>query len=145
MTKRTEPDLIRRQRATQETLDRFRGVAWSWDSGITCAHLARFHLRAMGHKPAALPRLRSAIAARRALTQRGWANVTAMLDAQPGLIRIPPAAMKMGDLAALDSGDGLGGVMVCLGPHKLMGWREDVPEMVVLDIVFGEIAAAWRC
>lgn len=139
------PDLLRRQQATSATLAKFRAKAWSWADGITCAHLARFHLRQMGHKPESLPRLRSLIAARRALDLRGWADVIAMLDAQPGLLRIAPAEMAMGDLAALPSDNGnIGAVMVCAGPHKLLGWREDVPELVVLDVEFGELAAAWR-
>lgn len=139
-----KPELIRRQEATAATLAKFRSKAWSWQSGITCAHLARYHLRKMGHRPEPLPRLRSLIAARRALDARGWADVAAMLDAQPGLARIAPAQMALGDLAVLASGDDLGAIMVCTGPHKLIGWRDDVPEMVVLDIELGELTAAWR-
>ena len=139
-----KPDLIRRQEATAATMAKFRGKARSWESGITCAHLARFHLRKMGHRVEPLPRLRSLIAARRALDARGWADVTAMLDAQPGLLRIAPAQMALGDLATLESGDGLGAIMVCAGPHKLIGWRDDAPEMVVLDVELGELSAVWR-
>lgn len=140
-----QPDLIRRQQATSATLAKFRGKAWSWESGITCAHLARFHLRKMGHRPESLPRIRSLVAARRALAARGWADVTAMLDGQPGLLRIAPAEMAMGDLASLESDNGnIGAIMVCAGPHKLLGWREDVPELVVLDVEFSELTAAWR-
>lgn len=139
------PELVRRQAATQATYDRFRGKGWSWASGLTCAHLARFHLRQMGHRPPSLPRLRSLIAARRALDANGWATVADMLDAQPGLMRIAPAEMLLGDLAVIDgTGDGLGAILVCIAPHKLIGWREDAPALVVLDVELTDISAAWR-
>lgn len=138
------PEQLRRHDATQATLDRFRGKEFSWSAGITCVHLARFHLRRMGHKVEPLPRFYSAIGASRALKERGWAGCADMLDAQPGLVRIPPMAMRMGDLAVLDSEDGVGGVMICAGPHKLFGWREDVPDLIVLDVDFSDLSGAWR-
>lgn len=139
------PELVRRADAAKATYARFRGKAWSWKSGITCVHLARFHLRQMGHRPERLPRLRSRIAAVRALRERGWETVSDMLDAQPGLLRITPAEMVIGDLAVVEgSQDGLAAVLVCAGPHKLLGWREDAPALVVLDIELAEISAAWR-
>lgn len=137
-------DLLRRHAATEATLARFRGKDFSWREGITCVHLARFHLRRMGHRPEPLPRIRSAAAARRALAVRGWANCADMLDAQPGLARIPAATMLMGDLAVLASGEGIGAIFVCAGPHKLLGWREDAPALVVLDVDFSELEASWR-
>lgn len=137
-------DLIRRQRALAATQAKVRGRALDWKAGMTCVHMARFHLRAMGHRPEPLPRIRSIIGARRALKERGWADVAAMLDAQPGLCRIAPAAMLPGDLAALESADGMGSICVCAGPHKIIGWREDAAEAVVIDLAFDQIAGAWR-
>ena len=139
-----QPDLIRRQAATQATLARFRGAAFSWKAGVTCVHLAHFHLQQLGHAPKALPGIRSVRAAVRALQERGWADCRAMLAAQPGLTDIAPAAMLMGDLAVTGSEDGLGAIMVCAGPHKVFGWREDAPGLVVLDVSFGEFAGAFR-
>jgi hypothetical protein len=91
-----------------------------------------------------LPRIRSLAGARRALAERGWANVAEMLDAQPGLMRIAAAEMLPGDLAVLNSGDDIGAIFVCAGAHKAIGWREDAPGMVVLDLSFGDIGGAWR-
>lgn len=138
----TMPDLIRRQQATEKTLARYRGKAFDWRSGVTCVHLARFHLRAMGHRPPTVPRVRSLLAARRALESRGWADCAAMLDAM--LPRIAPAEMLMGDLAVLSDPDGVGAIFICAGPHKLLGWREDAPALVVLDVNLDELDGAWR-
>jgi hypothetical protein len=98
----------------------------------------------MGHRPPPLPRIRSLAGARRALAERGWTDVTDMLDAQPGLLRIAPAEMLPGDIAALASEDGIGAIFLCAGPHKLIGWREDAPAMVVLDVSFDQVSGAWR-
>lgn len=140
----TAPPLVQRQAALQATLDKFRTREWSWAAGHTCVHLARFHLRQMGHKPEAVPAIRSEISARRALATRGWQSVADMLDAQPGLMRIAPAMMLPGDLAVAGSADGVGAVFICLGGRKLMGWREDADGMVILDVLFDDLDAAWR-
>ena len=144
MAHKEVPDLIRRQLATQATLDKFKGKGWSWESGITCVHLMRFQMLKMGHAMPPMPRLRSLLSAKRELAARGAANVIELMDGL-GCPQIPPAAMLMGDLAALPGGeDGIGALLVCLGPHKLMGWREDHAELIVLDVEFGDISAAWR-
>lgn len=137
-------DLLRRQKALDATLKKVRGKPLDWAKGMTCVHMARFHLRQMGHKPEPLPRIRSLIGARRALKERGCANVIELLDAQPGLMRIAAASMLPGDLAALASEDGIGSIFVCAGPHKLIGWREDEEGAVVLDMTFDQIEGAWR-
>lgn len=144
MTKRPVPDLERRRRATQATLDKFRGRVFDWSSGVTCVHLARFHLRAMGHKVERLPSLRSAISARRELKKHGWHDCHDMLAGQPGLIQIAPAAMLMGDLAVLRDQDGLGAIFICAGPHMVFGWREDAPELVCLRVDLAELSGAFR-
>lgn len=142
---RSEPDLLRRQRATAATMAKYRKRAWSWADGVTCVHMARFHLRRAGHKVEPMPRVRSLVAARRALDERGCADVADLLDRQPGLARIAPAAMLLGDLATVPGDEGgIGTIMVCAGPHKLIGWREDAVGMVVLDVGLHEISGAWR-
>lgn len=137
-------DLLRRAKALAATQKKVRGKPLDWRAGMTCVHMARFHLRQMGHRPEPLPRIRSLIGAMRALKQRNCTNVVDLLDAQPGLSRIAPAMMLPGDLAVLASEDGIGSIFVCAGPHKMIGWREDVPEAVVLDLSFDNITAAWR-
>lgn len=137
-------DLLRRSRALEAAQRKFGRRAFSWRNAVSCVHLARSHLVKMGHRPPPLPRIRSLVGARRALVERGWSDVIEMLDAQPGLMRIAPAEMLPGDLAVLASEDAIGAIFLCAGPHKLMGWREDAPAMVVLDLSFDQITAAWR-
>lgn len=132
-------DLLRRKAATENTLAKYRDKPFSWKDGHTCLHMLRFHLRQMGHKPETLPRIRSAIGARRALGQRGWKDVGDMLDTL--LPRITPAAMWLGDVALFQSGDGFGSIMISVG-EKVLGWSDGYVGMtphVPLDI-----AGAWR-
>lgn len=138
------PDLIRRQRATAATMAKFRAKAWSWQDGVTCVHLARFHLRQMGHRPEPMPRVRSLVAAKRALAERGCKTVSDLLDQQPGLMRIAPAQMLLGDLGMLPGLEGLGGIVVCAGPLKLLGWHEEAPGMEVLSAPLQNLIGAWR-
>jgi hypothetical protein len=135
-------DLLRRKEATEATLARYRGKVFDWSKGITCVHLARCQMRKMGHKPPTLPRFRSMLGAKQALQERGWNTVEDMLDSM--LPRIAPSRMLLGDLAVAPSGEGLGSIMVCAGPHKLLGWREDAPELIILDVKLNELSGAWR-
>lgn len=138
------PELVRRAAAINAAMQKYGKRKFSWRDAVTCVHLVRSHLVKMGHRPPPLPRLRSLIAARRALKERGWANVSDMLDAQPGLLRIAPAEMLPGDIAVLESEDGIGAIFLCAGAHKLIGWRDDAPAMIVLDLSFDKISGAWR-
>ncbi|QQN73959.1 hypothetical protein [Croceicoccus sp. YJ47] len=132
-------ELLRRKEAVEKTLAKYRDKPFDWRRGQTCLHMLRFHLRLMGHAPEPLPRVRSAIGARRALNLRGWQDVGDMLDAM--LPRIAPAAMLLGDVASFRSDDGFGAITINLG-GKVMGWHEDAPGMTALEPV--EIAGAWR-
>lgn len=138
------PDLLRRQNGVAATLGKFRNKAFDWKAGFTCVHLARFHLRAMGHKPPKLPPIRSALAARRALDERGWPTVSAMLAAfvEP----VQAAAMLPGDLAVIEQDEehGLGAILVAVAPHKLAGWDARAERLCVLDVDWSEISGAFR-
>lgn len=139
-----KPDLIRRHDATSATLAKYRGKPFDWKQGYTCAHLMRFHLKKMGHRVPTMPPMRSAIGARRALNERGCADMGDILGLHLQLPEIAPAAMLMGDLAAMAGEDGLGGVMVCAGPHKLFGWYEGEDRLVMLDLDFDQVGRAFR-
>lgn len=138
-------EMLRRQKATQATLDKYRDKPFSWEKGYTCLHMLRFHLRQMGHKPEPLPRIRSAVGARRALDARGWKDVGEMLDSM--LPRIPYASMLLGDVALFQSGDGFGAITIgvsetsMIGP-KVMGWHDSAPGLTQLEPL--EISGAWR-
>lgn len=137
-------DVIRRQEATQATYDKFKGKPFDWKEAVTCVHMLRFHLVKMGHKPEPMPRIRSLIAAKRALAERGCENVADLLDKQPGLMRIAPVQMRIGDLAFRGGPDGIGGILICAGPGRMMGWFEDQECMVAMRATFDNAEAAWR-
>ena len=137
-----KPDLIRRQEATARTMARYRRKAFDWRTGVTCVHLVRFHLRAMGHSVPGIPRIRSALSARRALKERGWDSVEAMLDSL--LPRIAPAQMLLGDIASVAGEGGMASLLICAGPQKVMGWHPETGAFVVYDGGVEQIEAAWR-
>lgn len=132
-------DLLRRKQAVELTLEKYRDKPFSWKDGVTCIHMLRFHLRQMGYKPPPLPRMKSALAAKRALDARQWADVGDMLDTL--LPRITPAQMLMGDIAMFRSEDGFGAITISLG-GKVMGWHPDYEGMTALEPI--EIEGAWR-
>lgn len=136
------PELERRRIATQKTLDRYRPKVFDWSKGITCIHLAWCQLRQMGHRPPTLPRFRSALAAKRALKERGFDTVEAALDSL--LPRIAPAQMLLGDLASVPGTEGLDSILVCAGPQKLMGWHPVDGSFVLYDGGMEQITGAWR-
>lgn len=136
-------EMDRRRVATQKTLERYRGKTFDWSRGVTCVHLARFHLKNMGHKPPTLPRFRSALGAKKALKERGWTSVENMLDSL--LPRLPaPAFMRLGDLAIVEGQDGLDCILVSAGPLKLMGWHPETGAFVVYDGGIDQVTGAWR-
>ena len=141
----SEPDLIRRKRATAATLAKYRPQTFDWKKGVTCVHMARFHLAKMGHPVPVLPRMRGPIGAARALKERGWDDVAAMLDAQEGLTRIAPAMMLVGDLAVLPADEGFDGIVICAGRHKLLGWHQDWPNgMTEMEASLDAVLGSWR-
>jgi hypothetical protein len=140
--RRMLPEGERRRAATAATLAKFKGTAFDWAEGRHCMKLAHFHMRQMGKRPPALPRIRSLLAAKKELKARGVGSVIELLDGM--LERITPAQMQLGDLAALPGDDGLDAVFVCAGPRRLFGWREDQPVAVMLAIDLRDVKAAWR-
>lgn len=141
----TQPDLIRRRLATEKTMAKFRSRAFDWKAGATCVHLARFHLRAMGHRVETLPTIRGPIGAARALKERGWDDVAAMLDGQASLMRIAPLQMLVGDLAVLPADEGFDAVVICVGRHKLLGWHQDYPQgLTEMEAPLDALIGAWK-
>lgn len=135
-------ELLRRKRATEATRDRYLGRPFAWKAGHTCVHLARYHLRQMGHKPPKLPQLRSALSARRALDAGGWDDVEAMLDSI--LPRIAPLEMRLGDLCTGPGEGGIAAIYVCIPPFKLLGWHEEAEGAVIIDFDRSVLTGAWR-
>lgn len=138
------PDLLRRQQALAKTLRKYRGKPMVLGKA-DCVLMARSHLVAMGHRglPPA-PKYSSATGALRALKAMADGTVAGLLDAH--LPRIAPAAMLPGDLALVESEDGLGGgtVVIAVG-GKMLGWHPDATGMVVIEPTQAHpFVAAWR-
>ncbi|WP_375290414.1 hypothetical protein [Qipengyuania sp.] len=135
------PELLRRQMATEATLAKYRERKLDWKARTSCVHMARYHLRQMGHRPPPMPDIRSGLGARRALKKHGWADVAAMLDAVLPMARIAPAAMLLGDLAVVRGTEGFDAVLLHVGPES-MGWPEDGSRM--MPLIVHEFVGAWR-
>ena len=133
--------IVRRQQATQKTLDRYRNKTLDFSRGITCVHMARYHLRALGHRPRTMPRIRSVMGAKRALASNGWDSVKDMFDSM--LPRIAPARMMVGDLGTIPGEHGLDSVLVCAGPFKMLGWHPETGEFVQYDGGNAEVEGVW--
>lgn len=143
--RRKLPELDRRREATQATVDKFKGLPFDWSQGRHCVRMAQYHLRQMGWRSPKLPtipRVRSAMAAKKELKAHGFESVSEWLD---GLLeRIPPAMMLVGDVATVEGDAGLDAVFICAGPRRLFGWREDQPGAVMLEVSLDEVQGAWR-
>ncbi len=153
------PDLVRRQAATDGTLRKYRRRDFDWKTMTTCVAMAWFHLKKMGRTPPKIPPYRSPLGALRVLKQLGCATCADLVDQVPGLERIPPAMMRVGDLVLVpgvlgpDEEDtpaaramaAIGTVAICAGPQRIFGWRADQgPRIVVLAVDYSQIEAAWR-
>jgi hypothetical protein len=139
-------NLAERQRATERTLARFDGRAFSW-AGANCIRLARWQAVNMGHKLPPIPRFRSALGAKRALTARGAESVTALLDQH--FTRLPgPAFAWLGDLVVgpADPAHGLEAVGIADGQGNVWGWSEQNGHAhpVAILMANAQLTAAWR-
>lgn len=136
-------EMLRRQRAAQATVDRFRGVPFAYGKN-DCARLAAFALRQMGHKPglAKAGSYSSVLGASRALKRLGHDDLASALDAL-GLLRIPPIAALPGDLIMLPGLGAFGGaITMAVGNGRVLGYHEDLDGADILQPV--EFVGAWR-
>lgn len=137
------PEGERRRAATVATHDKFIGKPIDWSKGRHCVRMAQFQMRGMGMKTPTLPRLRSALAARKALKERGWDSVSAMFDSM--MPRIPPAMMRLGDIAVTPGDEGFEAVLISLGDRAFLGWLPDGSEAAAMvDCNLGDVTGAWR-
>lgn len=136
------PEMEWRRVATQATKDHFIGRPFDWQQGRHCVQLAHYHLRKMGKRPPRLPRVRNAEEARAALAERGWGSVSEMLDSL--LERIPPAMMRLGDIAVTPGDQGFDSVVINVAAGKFLGWLPDGSRVVVYDGGVRELTGAWR-
>lgn len=135
-------EMLRRQRAAQATVDRFRGVPFAYGKN-DCARLAAFALRQMGYKPglAKAGSYSSALGATRALKRLGHDDLASVLDGL-GLLRIPPIAALPGDLVMLPGEGPFGGALaVAVGNGRVLSYHEDLDGAEIVQPI--EYVAAW--
>lgn len=136
------PAAVKRQRATKKTKARFAGKTFDWAGGRTCVHMLRWHLKHFGYKVPFVPDFDSAITAKRALKDKGFDDVPALLDSM--LHRYPaPAFMKLGDVVVV-AGDGMDAIMICSGPRRIFGWGQEYETPVFIEPDMSQIIGAWR-
>lgn len=140
-------DPVRRLRATEKTLAKYRNRPFDWH-GASCIHLVRSHALNMGHRALPpLPAFRSATGAMTALRKQGCANLTDLMDMH--FARIPPAMMMLGDVAALTGEDENSGPFEALvlfdGATSLLGWHAHAPDGIrAIKDAMGAVKLAWR-
>lgn len=134
--------LVRRQRAVQATMERFRGRAFAFGS-VDCAKLAAFHLKQMGHKvrlskAGQYKTLRGATAALRRL---GYDTLPDAMDGH-GFERIAPASALMGDIVTFACDHPIGALGVVAGNGNMLCFHELHDQPVIMTM--GAIDVAWR-
>lgn len=134
-------NLAQRAAATQATWNKYRDRPFAW-KGATCVHVLRFHLRAMGHRPPAMPAFQSPIGAKRALMKMGSADLTGLLR-RLQLIEITPLEMIVGDVAILPGDDSFDALTICAG-NKFMGFHAQAEGFVSMEVRRGAIKASFR-
>jgi hypothetical protein len=153
VSKRPQPDAIRRAVALERTRARFAGR--SIELGVSdCAILARAHLKHMGHKgipaPGTYRSPAQAVKRIRELCAKVGAEgegLEPLLDAL--LPRIAPAEMLDGDIGMVEREDGPLGVdhgsLVIRVGIKFWGWKPDEDARFALIQPHGmPYLAAWR-
>mgnify|MGYP000486486154 CR=1 FL=1 len=134
-------NMTERRDATHKTFSRWKDHSAGWD-GNSCAHAWHTHLVNMGHEMPEMPVFDSPTSAIRALKERGWNNLSEMLD--HFLTRIPPSAMLLGDVALVDGQDNLESILIFMAPRKFMGLDVNEDKFVLYDTDVGQMKGAWR-
>jgi hypothetical protein len=132
--------VLARQEALRQTVERFRDKPFEWGKN-DCWIMARAHLRALGERPSATPRYKSALGAKRALKQKGFDSLVEAMDSM--LPRIAPAEMLPGDIGAVTGIEGVDALVISAG-HKVFGWHEEAETPVFIIPAPGKIEIAWR-
>lgn len=133
-------NVLDRRDATQKTLEWFAPRPFNWAKSATCVHLVRRHLVHMGHKVPPMPQFRSALTAKRALTERGWDTLGAMMDSI--VPQIEASRIVVGDVVELPSdNDVFPALCVFTGNGSIMGYQGGV---FMVGRIMVTPTAAWR-
>lgn len=130
-----------RAAVTKAVADSFRGVPIDFAKGVTCIHLLRAQLVGFGYSPPEIPEFDSVKSAKKALRRMGHRTIRGLLDTM--LSRIPPAAMRVGDIA-LGPGHPFEAVALNAGNGMLLGWHDDGALGLVNIKPSAPLIGAWR-
>ena len=130
-----------RASVTKAVADSFRGKPIDFARGVTCIHLLHAQLVGFGYSPPEIPEFDSVKTARRALRATGHRTIRGLLDSM--LSRIPPATMRVGDIA-LGAGHPFEAVALNAGNGMLLGWSDDGALGLVNIKPTTPLIGAWR-
>lgn len=134
--------LVKRKKATDATIERFRGKAFAWGS-VDCAKMVAFHLKQLGHKvrlSKAGP-YKTARGAKGALKRLGYDTLPEAMDGH-GFERIAPAFALVGDVVSFDADHEIGALGIVVGNGNMLAFHEAQELPVVMTM--GKILTAWR-
>lgn len=138
-------DLQRRVAATEKSKERYEGKLFDWSKRATCIHMIAYHARNMGHDLPLVPRFRSAFGAVKALKAEGVDTLPELMDKY--FMRISPAQMLTGDIAAFPGDDSFDALMIYGQLRACLGWHEDAPDCQIARLTdegYRLCTGAWR-
>lgn len=136
-------NLHQRERATRPVVAAFDRPV-DWKRRVTCLHMFRAQLVAMGHQPPPIPPFNSPQGALRALRKRGFETVAQLAETLLPGRRIAPARMIVGDVALAPGMHGFDAVLIDTG-NGLIGWSEtDLSRLHIIEIDRDRLIGAWR-
>lgn len=140
-------ELIRRQKAVEATMERFRGKAFAFGA-TDCAKVVAFHLKQLGHKVrlSKAGQYKTLIGAQAALRRLGYDTLPEAMDGH-GFERIAPASAWMGDVVALPTDEHpIGALGIVAGNGNIMGFHPAHETLVIIapSPAATAQAIAWR-
>lgn len=135
-------DLAARADATEKVVARFRNRPFDWRDRATCLHLARAQMRALGHRPPAIPDFRSPTGALTALRKAGHDTLESLIDSM--LPRIAPLSMIVGDLALVPGVAPFDALAISAGNWTLLMYHQEAEGLANVKEALPQVTAAWR-
>jgi len=132
-------NFVERVRATQKTVDAFKGKAFDLEKGGDCIQLMALHARHMGVK-IKIPRYGDWKSAAAAMREMGFSTLGQGMDKH--FKRIKPVHVLAGDFVEMPGGNGFSALAVAVGNGRVLGFHEDIPHCDILQPVI--ITGAWR-
>ena len=133
-------DLLRRQRALEKTMRKYRGKDLDWRN-VDCVRMFRSYLVAAGKKKLPkLPRYSTPLGAAKALKKAGFDNLEQLLDAT--LPRIGREFALPGDIVLLKGEAPFDSITLLVSARKVWGFHQD--SVGPVPHTPHEIIGVWR-